>query len=91
MKKETVWISGVTCLAEFRHENAELRPLDFGRSESCETCTESMKIEPVADARRAILFLIAGADRPFSPWSRNRKLHMVGDHQIQNLLLPCPG
>jgi hypothetical protein len=36
--KETVMISdSKTCLAEFRHENAELRPLDFGRSESCET------------------------------------------------------
>jgi hypothetical protein len=53
--------------ALLRHENAEARPLDFGRSESCETRTESMKMEPVRDARRASLFLIAGAVRPFMP------------------------
>jgi len=56
-----------TCLAEFRQEKAEPRPLDFGRSVSCDTRTESMKMDPVADARRATLFLMTDTERPFRP------------------------
>ena len=54
-------------LALFKHENADPKPFDFGSSASCETRTESMKIEPVKDARRANLFFIAGVESPFIP------------------------
>jgi hypothetical protein len=57
----------ITCLAEFRQEKGELRPLDFSRSVSRETRTESMKMDPVADARRATLFLMTDTERPFRP------------------------
>ena len=55
-------------LAEFKQEKADPRPFDFGRSASWETWTESMNIDPVREARRASLFLIAGAERPLTPY-----------------------
>ena len=58
---------GCTHLAEFRHEKGDPRPLDLGRRASCGTRTVSMKIDPVREARRETLFLIAGAERPFIP------------------------
>lgn len=58
---------GGTDLAEFKQEKAEPRPLDFGRTASSETRTESINIDPVKEARSATLFLIAGAVRPLSP------------------------
>ena len=66
-ENERIMATNVTYLAEFRQAKAEPRPLDFGRSASCETRTESIKMEPVVEARRAILFLMAGADKPFRP------------------------
>ena len=66
------WIGrfiGVACayLAEFKHEKGDPRPFDLGKRASWGTRTESMKIDPVREARRATLFLIAGAERPFIP------------------------
>lgn len=58
---------GGTDLAEFKQEKAEPRPIDFGRRASSETRTESIKIDPVNEARSATLFLMAGAVRPLSP------------------------
>ena len=76
-----------TCLAEFRQEKAEVRPLDFGRSVSCETRTESMKMDPVADARRATLFLMTDTERPFRPWKgTTRSDAMVKEFQTEVLI-----
>jgi hypothetical protein len=44
------------CRALFKHENADPSPFDFGSKASCETRTESMKMEPVKEARRATVF-----------------------------------
>lgn len=55
--------------ALFRQLNGALSPCPWGRIWSCGTLTASMKIDPVTDARRATLFLIDGASRPFMPYA----------------------
>ena len=51
-------------LALLRQENGDPSPLDFGKIASEGMLTSSMKIDPVMEARRASLCLIAGADNP---------------------------
>jgi hypothetical protein len=50
--------------ALLRHENGDPRPPDFGKMASWDNLTLSMKMDPVREARRASLCLIAGVERP---------------------------
>lgn len=76
-----------THLAEFKQENGDPRPLDLGRRASCDTRTESMKIEPVSDTRSATLFLIAGAVKPFRPCV---VFNEILESEFKLFELPCP-
>ena len=51
-------------LALLRHENGDPRPPDLGSRASWGILTSSMNTDPVMDARRASLFLMAGAEIP---------------------------
>jgi hypothetical protein len=51
-------------LALLRHENGDPRPPDLGSRASWGILTSSMNTDPVIDARRASLFLMAGAEIP---------------------------
>lgn len=53
--------------ALLRHENGDPRPPDLGSRASWEILTSSINTDPVMDARRASLFLIAGAEIPGVP------------------------
>jgi hypothetical protein len=54
-------------LALFKHEKGPLRPCTCGNMLDLGILTLSMKMDPVKDARRASLFLIAGVSSPFVP------------------------
>lgn len=54
--------------ALLRHENGPFNPATPGSICPEWTCTESMKIDPVTLARKASLWLILGAERPFIPY-----------------------
>ena len=49
--------------------------------------TESMNIDPVREARRASLFLIAGAERPLIPYIELLKLKAWGKNSNCNYLV----
>lgn len=72
----------IVYLALLRHENAEPSPRLLGKIWSCDTFTASMNTEPVSETRRAILFLIGGASRPFIPCYRRQ--HIISKAKIES-------
>jgi len=88
-------------LALLRHENGDPRPPDLGSRASWGTLTSSMNTDPVMDARRASLFLMAGAEIPGVSYQSARPhaspncLHLFNEETsdfafLAVLYFPCP-